>query len=64
MVAQGVADGSRLPVVAVTLKHRMLSPPAEIFIHEVRAVTKGIPQTFYDDQRRRGGNSDRIDRER
>jgi DNA-binding transcriptional LysR family regulator len=37
--------GPRLPVVAVTLKHRMLSPPAEIFIHEVRAVTKGMRLT-------------------
>jgi DNA-binding transcriptional LysR family regulator len=37
--------GPRLPVVAVTLKYRMLSPPAEIFMHEVRAVTKGMRLT-------------------
>ena len=32
--------GPRLPVVAVTLKHRTLSPAAELFINEVRAATR------------------------
>src|SRR5215510_5494402 len=32
--------GPRLPVVAVTLKHRTLSPAADLFIQEVRAATR------------------------
>jgi DNA-binding transcriptional LysR family regulator len=34
--------GPRLPVVAVTLKHRTLTPPAELFIREARAVTQSL----------------------
>jgi DNA-binding transcriptional LysR family regulator len=32
--------GSRLPVVAVTLKNRSLTPSAQLFLEEVRAATK------------------------
>jgi DNA-binding transcriptional LysR family regulator len=34
--------GRRLPVVAVTLKHRTLTPSVKLFIDQVRAVTKTI----------------------
>ena len=34
--------GPRLPVVAVTLKHRTLPPAAELFIGEVRMATKAL----------------------
>ena len=34
--------GTRLPVVVVTLKHRTLSPAAELFLDEVRAATKTV----------------------
>jgi DNA-binding transcriptional LysR family regulator len=34
--------GPRLPVVAVTLKHRTLPPAAELFIDEVRMATKAL----------------------
>jgi DNA-binding transcriptional LysR family regulator len=34
--------GPRLPVVAVTLKHRTLPPSAELFIREARAATKAM----------------------
>ena len=32
--------GPRLPVVAVTLKNRTLTPSVQLFIEQVRAVTK------------------------
>ena len=34
--------GPRLPVVVVTLKHRTLSPAAELFIDEVRTTTRPV----------------------
>jgi DNA-binding transcriptional LysR family regulator len=34
--------GRRLPVVAVTLKHRTLTPAAQVFLESVRAVTRSL----------------------
>jgi DNA-binding transcriptional LysR family regulator len=34
--------GRRLPVVAVTLKHRTLTPSAQVFLENVRAVTRSM----------------------
>jgi DNA-binding transcriptional LysR family regulator len=34
--------GRRLPVVAVTLKHRTLTPSAQVFLENVRDVTRSM----------------------